>query len=719
MAIVASDWTVTKSNGNIRYTGDDHNGVAPSYATVLEMRRWLQGLADDPEYVVASSDEIDITQLDPAKRLTDNYIRLKGIYNLDDASVEHLYDGSIIQGTGGTEVFYDGIVNYGNVGVVIQLQQDSAIISDDWWNWGVGGTDDTSTSAAFMTDSGESWTVDQWKGYVIKNTTDGSQALITSNTSNTITGVLYGGTVNLWNSGDAYLISQGLNPDTTQGISHRFLVKVRTAGADIDGRKLIGISRTYGKSWSEFKIAGTNRGNNTLALKDATDINNTTAIATVAAYQDVFIDRTDSTTTVNGVNSAGQNILNVASGAVFSPGDFIMTGVATDASEYQIASISTNALTLNRNLEVATVGGETVYDLNVGWRQIDVNNDATNEDYAFEFDKGGKTINQFTEYMKFLGAENTVGYIYGLPGEMFRGITHELDVDGATGTMASVEDISWTGGAGQLIAIDSPTAATKIWFQLLTGSTPSDNDTITGGISGATVDADLTTGSLTERPVSVPFYGVSTGSALIGSYGFSLQKVDLNKNDRVIDLTGVTITPPNNVVNTISGLTASEDYVFIAPWDGTTTDSEGKPVIETTNMSNTNLLNGASTSSIEVDEAIPDWVPDAGTLRVVTNAGRHQLCEYTLVNRTTQIFTISPTEDFSGDNASIGNDIYVTPIDVLASAGSETWSAVHSTDDDFVLVVRDGGGTPIEEYKVGITWEENNQTFNVIRQSDE
>ena len=712
MTLTATDWTVTKSSGNIRYTGDDHDGTLPSYATVLEMRRWLQGLADDPEYVVASSDEVDITQLDPAKRLTDNYIRLKGIYNLDDASVEHLFDGSIIQGTG-------GIVNYGNAGVVIQLQQNSAIVSDDWWNWGVGGTDDTSAGADFMTDSTQSWVTDEWVGYVIKNTTDSSQALITANTGTTIVGILYGGSANTWTSADAYLISSGLNPDSTQGISHRFLVKVRAAGADIDGRRLIGINRTFGKAWAELKIAGTSRGNNTLALKDAADINNTTAIATIAAYTDVFIDRVDSTTTVDGVNAAAQPVLNVASGAVFADGDFIMTGVASDASEYQIASISVNALTLNRNLEVATVGGETVYDLNIGWRQIDVDNDTTDEDYFSEFDKGAKTINQFTEYMKFLGAENSVGYIYGLPGEMFRGITHQLDVDGPTGTFASVEAISWSGGTGQLLAIDSPTAGTLIWYQLLTGAVPADNDTITGGISGGTVAADLTTGSSIERPISTPFYGASTGSALIGAYGFGLQKADLSKNDRVVELTGTTVTPPNNVTNTVQTLVSGEDYVFIAPWDGSTTDSEGKPVIQTTNMSNTNLLSGAAEGFIEVDEAIPNWVPDSGTLRVVTNAGRHQLCVYTSVDRSTRDFTISPTEDFSGDNASIGNDIYVTPIDVLATGATETWNAVHTVDDDFVLVVRDGGGTPIEEYKVGITWEENSQTFNIIRQSDE
>ena len=32
MAFVASDWSITRSNGNIRYIGDDHEGASPSYA---------------------------------------------------------------------------------------------------------------------------------------------------------------------------------------------------------------------------------------------------------------------------------------------------------------------------------------------------------------------------------------------------------------------------------------------------------------------------------------------------------------------------------------------------------------------------------------------------------------------------------------------------------------------------------------------------------------
>ena len=49
MALTATDWEVTRSTGDIRYIGGDHDGSGgtPSYATVIEFHRWLQDLADD------------------------------------------------------------------------------------------------------------------------------------------------------------------------------------------------------------------------------------------------------------------------------------------------------------------------------------------------------------------------------------------------------------------------------------------------------------------------------------------------------------------------------------------------------------------------------------------------------------------------------------------------------------------------------------------------
>ena len=169
MAMVSADWTIDRATKNIRYTGDDHDGTAPSYATVIQFHRWLQLFADDAEF--SGDDELDITDKTPSTRSTDNIITLVNSFNITNTETEHLFDGSIIQASGDT--IWDGIVNFGNTGINIQLIQDAGVISDDWWNYGVGGTDDTSTAAAFMTDSTASFTTNEFVGYVIKNTTDG------------------------------------------------------------------------------------------------------------------------------------------------------------------------------------------------------------------------------------------------------------------------------------------------------------------------------------------------------------------------------------------------------------------------------------------------------------------------------------------------------------------------------------------------------------------
>lgn len=67
------------------------------------------------------------------------------------------------------------------------------------------GTDDASSSnATKMTDSGESFTTDEWVGYELRNISDGSKGTVTSNDANSITcsGGLSGGTLDVWNSGD-------------------------------------------------------------------------------------------------------------------------------------------------------------------------------------------------------------------------------------------------------------------------------------------------------------------------------------------------------------------------------------------------------------------------------------------------------------------------------------------------------------------------------------
>src|SRR3989339_28582 len=347
MAIVAGDWTVTRATKVIAYTGHVHTGVNPSYATVIEFHRWLQGLADDAVATPASSDQLDVTNIDPSRRSTDNIITLINGYTIDQTSSEHLYDGSVIQGTSGSDI-WDGIVNFGNKGVLIQLHQNGSVVSDDWWNYSLGGAHEGATHATIMSDadlatalSNRGLIADDLIGFTLYNVTDGSHGIITDNDTGTITvGALVGGTTNDFVAGDVCKVGLGVNRSVAAGISHRWMQKVRTTSTDVDLRKLLGINRRFGYTYGEFSINGTSRGNNVLALSDSADLNNTTSETTVSGWTDVYIDRTDSTADVVAAGSTGTN-LNVSNGALFADGDFIMVG--TDNSEYKIVSIATDA----------------------------------------------------------------------------------------------------------------------------------------------------------------------------------------------------------------------------------------------------------------------------------------------------------------------------------------------------------------------------------------
>lgn len=570
MPIIEADWTVTRSNGEVRYIGDDHGGGSPSYATVIEFHRWLQDKADDA--VSSGDDELDITDENPSNRSTDNIIQLLGAYNIDDTAAEHLYDGSVIQGSGGSEVIYDGIVNFGNAAVQIQVIQNGAVLSDDWWNFGGGG----------------------------------------------------------------------LNADTAQGISHRFMLKVRDAGSDIDGRRLIGTARRFGFNYAEFSINGTSRGNNVLALSDASDLNNLTAEGTVATWAGI-----------------------------------------TNTSE--------------------------------GFTQLDVDDNGGTEDYYSEWDKDVYTINQLYERSKWLTRDGSSETLYGLDGELFRGITHQVDYNTlAGGTFADSTSVTFGNGATAQILADN--GSDTMWIQLLTGSAPSTSDSITQG--GVTATA----GTITERTISRPFIGQSTGSAIIGAYGVGIETADLTANDQVFDLSNTPVTPPNNVVFTVGGLVTGEDRVLVGPWDGTSLDSEGNPATDVDQLSLSTTLTTDNITSVVVGAAnIPSDTPATGYIRVEDDDGFYRRLNYSSWDNATGTFTITTTdgqEDFGTISATSGNNVWIAYVDVLAASTSETFTSVFNTSRDLVVKVRDGGGTPIKEFITSATLGSNGGSVTAIRTSD-
>lgn len=438
-----------------------------------------------------------------------------------------------------------------------------------------------------------------------------------------------------WNNDHAATGIKGINPDSANGISARFMVKVRTAAADIDGRKLLFQTREWGKTYSEFKVNGTGRGVNVVPLTYADDLNNTTASGTVATWT-------------------------------------------------------------------------TITNVTAGYNGIDVNNDTTDEYYYSEWNKDTYSINQFYERMKYLTRRGSAETLYGINGELFRGITHEVQLTTPrTGTFSANEAVSWTGGTGRMLAIDSTTAGTKMWIQLLTGVAPSASLTITGGTSSATA---TNTGTPTERALSFPFCGVSTGSAIIGAYGFGIEALDLSASDKVFDLTNTQRQAPNYVTFTVGGIVSGEDYVLVAPNDGGAIDLD----FFTLN----GALSGAAVTSVVVNEAIPTWLPATGTIRIARANGAYTRHPYSAYNTGTKTFTIT-SHDFSSNNAANGANCYPTPIDVLASASTAAFTGIYpGSDVSLYIRVRDGGVTPIKTFESTGSLGSGGGSATAVRTSD-
>lgn len=442
-------------------------------------------------------------------------------------------------------------------------------------------------------------------------------------------------TNDFWNTTPFGASDPGLNPNPAQGLSHQFLLKVRTGGADIDGRRLLVQTREWGKTFSEFTINGTGRGVNVAALSFADDLNNQTVVGTVAGWTDI----------VNTV--AGYNLI-----------------------------------------DVDDVGGT--------------------EPYYSRWDRGSRSINQFYERMKWLTRRGTSETLYGLNGELFRGITHEVTVTTPrSGTVAEGVQATWSGGAGQVLARDSGAAATKLWIQLLTGVAPTAGQTIT--IGAATVTAAAGTPS-TERSLSFPFCGVSTGSALIGAYGFALEKTDLTSADRLTDLTGTLRTPPNLVTFTVTGLVANEDYVLVGPENG----SGGLDVDQFTLNG---ALTGASVTSVVVNGSIPSDTPASGTIRIQRANGAYTRHAYSSWSGST--FTLSSATDFSSNNAANGANCYVSYIDQPITTGSTlAFQTTYSADRALYVRRRDGGASPTKTFETVATLGVAGGSVSVQRLSD-
>jgi hypothetical protein len=367
----------------------------------------------------------------------------------------------------------------------------------------------------------------------------------------------------------------------------------------------------------------------------------------------------------------------------------------------------------NITLEATVSGWNTITNITSGYNLIDVDNNGTPEAYYSKWNKDVFTINQFYERMKWLSRQGSASTLYGLNGELFRGITHQFNYDGETGgPFVEGVAITWgtglTAGTGQLLAIRDDGTTGVMWMQLLTGVAPTDNMTITQ-TGGKTA---LVNGLLTERTLSFPFCGASTGSAIIGGFGFGIEATDLSANDKVFDLTNTQVTPPNYVTFTVNGLVSGEDYVLVGPESGGT--------FQTNQFTLASARNTDNITSIVVNTAIPSDTPTTGTIRVADNNGVFRRLSYS--GYTGSTFTINSTdgnEDFAAVPANVGNSVFISYIDKLATASSASFTSVFLSTRPLYVRTRDGQiSSPVKTFETAASLGSGGGSVTIIRTPD-
>jgi hypothetical protein len=623
MAIDATKWKVN-TNKSIEYIGGDHGTATANYISVLELHRWLMDIADDASVLDHGDDDfMDITTINPSDKSFETIINLiNGYYLLETGgtpAVEFVYGGSIIQNPGTGEQFYDGVRVVSTRGVKVNVLQDEAFLTNDFWN-NVPSTEKTAATAT--TSAGSTGTTVNVSSstefspgdvlmfgavtdeiYMVDSVPNGTSIVMTE-TVTTTPGA----------AGAIYFATRGINSDPANGVAMQFMVKTKDTGTLIDNGTVTYTTREWFYTYSSFRIPVMSRGQNVVPLTFALDLNNTTPLATVATWT-------------------------------------------------------------------------TITNVTAGWNQIDVNDDATDENYYSEWNRDTYSINQFFERMKYITRSGETTTLYGLPGEELRGITHSIGLQAAPSPGAWTEGaaINWDSGAstGQLLAYD--TTSEIAYIQLTSGVIAGNAVVLTDGTNTATT---LASNAVTERTLSEPFCGASTGSALIGAYGFSLELADLAVNDKIQALDGITRSPPNIVQFTVNGL-ANGYRVLVGPEDG----AGG---LDYDQLSITGPVNGATVTSIAFAEDRPANTPNTGTVRLENSDGKYTRHAYTAITSDSPFTITIASTDFSGvgDDLVNGANAFVSYIDKATTTTNESYSTVQTTTQTLYIEARFGGTGP-------------------------
>lgn len=482
---------------SIAINGDIRYTGAGATYTVLQLHRLLQDLADDA--TASGNDLIDITSDTPSERSTDNIITLLGPYNIDDDAAQYLYGGSITQSSG--DVIYSGLRV-------------------------LGAVNNDNTQLMIIQDNG-----------------------------------LYQFTPNpeipFWGNQS----TGGYNGEAASGVLMRCLIKSRTGGADIDGKRIRVQARHWGDTYDFFNVT-LGQGESVAAISTTPDAQNSTPQGTVTEYTHVvnsgtipvngqdetFYDNSPTTegAFTGGTGHANGDVITLSDGSTVLV-DLQAAGVVTQftvTSTYSRGAVSTDVLT-----QVSTTGSGTGFSITV-----DVDNVQLDADNP----RGG---------FQTIDLNNGNG-----PREYYSQWTYGADTsgDGLKGVWEYIKDITSNGtlpvdAQDETFYDNSPT--TEGTFSGGTGHATSDIITLSDG-STVTVDAH-STGVVTQFTVDS---STSTGGAFVGTV--------LTQTSTTGSGVGFSITLDTDNVTASKTLDALDGYLFLGITHGFAYDNEASGPFE-------------------------------------------------------------------------------------------------------------------------------------------
>lgn len=185
--------------------------------------------------------------------------------------------------------------------------------------------------------------------------------------------------------------------------------------------------------------------------------------------------------------------------------------------------------------------------------------------------------------------------------------------------------------------------------------------------------------------------------------------VDNTTNHDYTILTGDTFTSADVATGTDNITLTGHNFVTLDKLQVTTSGTLPAPLAVSTDYYVINV--GANTIQLATSAANAI----AGTQINLTTAGTGTQT----LNVRDEDATSGALANFSGDNSTSGNDVFISYIDVLARTASESYSAVYTSDVDLFVRVRDGGATPIKTFEsAAAQFLSTPQTVAAVRTND-